>query len=60
MRCPICGWKVTRVTQTRDGDTRQRECCKCKSKWWTVEVLALGTPVQNRFHEQLWKQCEEE
>jgi transcriptional regulator NrdR family protein len=51
---------VTRVTQTRDGDTRQRECGKCKSKWWTVEVLALGTPVQNRLHEQLWKQCEEE
>lgn len=60
MRCPVCGWRETKITQTRDGDTRQRVCVRCKSKWWTVEVLAIGTPIHNRFAEELWKGCEEE
>jgi transcriptional regulator NrdR family protein len=60
MRCPICGWKVTHIMQTRDGDTRQRECCRCKSKWWTVEVLAMGFPIQNNLHKGLWKKGVEE
>lgn len=63
MRCPVCGWKVTHVLETRDGTRRRRECNKCHSRWSTEETLIVDS-IKRSFGAELfksvWKQSEEE
>lgn len=49
MRCPFCGAKDTRVTDSRlygDGDQirRRRECVTCRERFTTYETAELSLP----------------
>ena len=42
MNCPACQHPRSRVVDTRQAK-RRRECCQCKIRWTTTEILAAGT-----------------
>ena len=46
MQCPFCGFKETKVTDSRDTNEdkvtrRRRECLKCESRFSTYEEVEL-------------------
>jgi transcriptional repressor NrdR len=74
MRCPFCGYKDSRVVDSRDieaGESirRRRECPECGQRFSTYERVALSLQVVKRdgrreeFDRQklignIWKACE--
>ncbi len=74
MRCPFCGYKDSRVVDSRDIESgesirRRRECPECGQRFSTYERVALSLQVAKRdgrreeFDRQklinsIWKACE--
>ena len=47
MRCPHCGYEVTRVLETRprdEGDLRYRRCLHCSTRFTTMERWSVSDP----------------
>jgi transcriptional regulator NrdR family protein len=43
MICPVCASGDSHVTDTRQVQNsirRRRECCRCRHRWTTVEIMA--------------------
>lgn len=74
MRCPFCGYKDSRVIDSRDieaGESirRRRECPECGQRFSTYERIALSLQVVKRdgrreefdrgkLVNNMWKACE--